>query len=262
LESIKRIANREGQFGGLLAEGVARASTTLGRGSERYAMHLKGMELDDELRVDKAEALGVLVETRGAGHTLAAPRPIVGMPPEMAVERFGTKDAANPLAYGGKPEMVALAERCKAILDCLGICFFSGLVQDCLEEHLFPGSKGGSWMSVYAELVGAATGWPVSKEQLTEIAERILAVEKSVNVLAGITRKDEMPPERFFEPIPGGRSKGMALDRGKTSEMLRRHSELHGWDSQSGAPTAETLRRLGLEEIAAKLRAAGYCGPP
>jgi aldehyde:ferredoxin oxidoreductase len=262
LESIKRIATREGQFGDLLAEGVARASMKLGRGSERYAMHLKGMELDDELRVDKAEALGVLVETRGAGHTLAAPSPITGIPPEKAAKGFGTKDAADPLAYGGKPEMVASAERCKAVLDCLGICFFSALVQDCLEEQLFPGSKGESRMSVYAELVRVATGWPVSKEQLTEIAERILTVEKSVNVRAGITRKDEMPPARFFEPIPGGRSKGMALDREKTSEMLRRHSELHGWDPQSGVPTAETLRRLGLEEIAAKPRAAGHCGSP
>lgn len=262
LECIGRIANREGQFGDLLAEGVARASMRLGRGSEQYAIHLKGMELDDELRVDKAEALGVLVETRGAGHTLAAPGAIAATPPEKAVERFGAIDAADPLAYGGKPEMVAMAERCKAVLDCLGICFFSALVQDCLEEHLFPGSKGGSRMSVYAELVTLATGWPVSGEELTEIAGRILTVEKSVNVLAGITRKDEMPPERFFEPIPGGRSKGMVLDREKTSAMLRRHSELHGWDPQSGVPTAETLRRLGLEEIAAKLRAARPRGSP
>ena len=146
-----------------------------------------------------------------------------------------------------------MAERCKAIMDCLGLCFFSGLVQECLEEHLFPGSKGGNRMLSYAELIGAAAGLEVSEGDLVEIAERMLAVEKAINVLAGIERKHEIPPDRFFEPIPGGRSKGMALDREETIRMLRRHSGQHGWNPQTGVPTRETLVKLELEEVADRL---------
>jgi aldehyde:ferredoxin oxidoreductase len=46
----------------------------------------------------------------------------------------------------------------------------------------------------------------------------------------------------------------MALDREKTSKMLQRHSELHGWDPETGVPTKETLMNLELKEVADKLR--------
>ncbi|MEW6356037.1 MAG: aldehyde ferredoxin oxidoreductase family protein [Planctomycetota bacterium] len=259
LESIRRIAYREGKFGDLLAEGVAIASRKTGRGSEKYAMQIKGMELDDELRVDKGMTLAILVETRGAGHTLATPGGTGKMSTERLRELFGSENAAKPHSYDGKPERVALAERYKAILDCLGICFFSGAVQSCLQQYLFPGHEGGRDLTACAELISAATGWDVSEEELTRIAERILAVEKSLNILAGLERKDEIPPDRFFEPIPAGRSKGMALDREKTNQMLRKHSELHGWDPETGVPTKETLADLGLKEVAERLEAAGKC---
>ncbi|MDP2268389.1 MAG: aldehyde ferredoxin oxidoreductase C-terminal domain-containing protein, partial [Deltaproteobacteria bacterium] len=40
---IKKIGNREG-FGNILAEGVKRAAEIIGKGSEKYAIHCKGME--------------------------------------------------------------------------------------------------------------------------------------------------------------------------------------------------------------------------
>ena len=48
----------------------------------------------------------------------------------------------------------------------------------------------------------------------------------------------------------------MALDREKTNEMLKRHSELHGWDPETGAPTKERLMDLDLKEVADRLRGA------
>lgn len=257
LESIRRIANREGQLGDLLAEGVALAASRLGRGSDQYAMHIRGMELDDELRVNKAETLGILAETRGAGHVLATPGGGVNLSPEVARDQPGAEDAADPNSYGGKPELIAMAERGKAIMDCLGICFFSGPVQDRLEQHLFPDSPGGDRLRSYAEVISAATGRDVSEEMLATIAERMLAIENSINILAGIERKDELPPDRFYEPIPAGRSEGMALDREQTLEMLCRHSALHGWDPDTGVPKRETLVRLGMEDLADRLEAAG-----
>ena len=257
LESIRRIALREGGLGDLLADGVVAAAARLGRGSEAYAMQVKGMELDDELRVDKAESLGVLTETRGSGHTLATPGGIVKSDPARSNGAIGLGGAADPNAYEGKPEMVAAAERQKAILDCLGICFFSAQVQDHLDAYLSSEEGGGSRMQSLAELVKAASGLEVSEDEFDSIAERMLAVEKSFNVLAGLKREDEIPPDRFFEPIPGGRSKGMALDRERTLEMLRHHSEGHGWEPETGVPLRDTLLELGLDEVADRLAAEG-----
>ena len=44
IELIKNIAYRKG-LGGLLAEGVRRAAERIGGGAEKYAMHVKGLEL-------------------------------------------------------------------------------------------------------------------------------------------------------------------------------------------------------------------------
>ena len=97
-------------------------------------------------------------------------------------------------------------------MDCLGLCFFSGLVQDRLEQHLFPDSSGGDRLGSYAEVISAATGWDISKEELTAVAEKMLAVENSINFLAGIERTDQLPPDRFYEPIPSGRRRPSQLD--------------------------------------------------
>jgi aldehyde:ferredoxin oxidoreductase len=252
LESIRRIAYREGKFGDLLAEGVAIASKKIGRGSEKYAMQMKGMEIDDELRVDKGMTLGILTETRGPGHTLGA---YFGgfdksMLPEKAKKLYGTENAARPFVYDDKADLVVLTERYSAIQDCLGVCFFASMraAPQIIDKYN---------MRTYAELIKAATGWSVSEEELIEIAERILAVEKSINVLADLTRRDDFPPDRFFEPIPDGVSKSMSLNRKEVSKMLERHSELHRWDYKTSVPNKKTLKDLGLEDIADKLEVAG-----
>ena len=65
---IERIAFREGT-GDLLAEGSRRAAARIGKGSERFAMHVKGLELPGYiLRGLKSAAVGFSVSTRGGCH--------------------------------------------------------------------------------------------------------------------------------------------------------------------------------------------------
>jgi aldehyde:ferredoxin oxidoreductase len=248
LDSIRRIARREGAFGNLLAEGVFRASKKVGRGSEQYAMQMKGMEIDDELRVDKGMAFGIITETRGTGHTLGA---FFGsfdksMTPAKAKKLYGTEHAANPLVYDDKADLVVLTERYGAIQDCLGICWFAShrASPQLIEKYN---------LGTYAQLIGEATGVGFDEQKLIEIAERILTLEKSMNILSGIERKDEYPPMRFFEPIPDGRSKGMSLDRKELDKLLKRHAVLHGWDPETGVPQKTLLNNIGLEEVANRL---------
>jgi aldehyde:ferredoxin oxidoreductase len=248
LDSIRRISQREGKFGNLLAEGVFRASKTVGRGAEEYAMQMKGMEIDDELRVDKGMAFGIITESRGTGHTLGA---FFGsfdksMSAAKAKKLYGTENAARPEVYDDKADLVVLTERYGAIQDCLGICWFAS-------HRASPQLIAKYNMGTYAELIGCATGMEVSEQELIEIAERILTLEKSMNILAGIERKDEYPPMRFFEPIPGGRSEGMSLNRKELDKLLKRHATLHDWDPETGIPQRTALESMGLRYIADKL---------
>ena len=59
--------------------------------------------------------------------------------------------------------------------------------------------------------------------------------------------------------LPGLALPGLALDREKTLDMLRRHSALHGWHPETGIPTEDTLIGLGLKEVADRLK--GTQGP-
>jgi aldehyde:ferredoxin oxidoreductase len=126
LEMIRRAAYREGRLGNLLADGVYFASKRIGRGSEKYAMQMKKMEVDDELRVCKGWALGIITDPRGPTHTLGAfTGEMKGFTREQAKRIFGNENVGEAQNYEGKAEMVAENERIRVIQDCLGLCYFA-----------------------------------------------------------------------------------------------------------------------------------------
>ena len=122
-------------------------------------MQMKGMEIDDELRVDKGMAFGIITESRGTGHTLGA---FFGsfdksMSAEKAKKLYGTENAARPEVYDDKADLVVLTERYGAIQDCLGICWFAShrASPQLIEKYN---------MGTYAELIGGATGMEVTEQ--------------------------------------------------------------------------------------------------
>ena len=147
---------------------------------------------------------------------------------------------------GSEADLVVLTERYGAIHDCLGICWIAS-------QRMAPQIIDRYNMGTYAKLIATVTGWDISEKELIKIAERILSIERSINILAGLERKDDFPPDRFYEPIPDGISKGMSLDKKIINEMLKRHSELHGWDPETGVPNQKTLENLGLQDVADNL---------
>lgn len=258
LELIRRTAYREGNLGNLLADGVALASKRVGRGSEKYAMQMKNMEIDDDLRVNKGWSLGVITELRGPGHVFGAFYAEVetaDTSDEEAKKLYGTENAVKAETYNDKAELVAKTERMAAVEDSLGLCNFT--TQHSVSQYMREFNVQYGSLEVDAEIIKAATGWDICDKELSQTAERILSVEKSINVLAGLGRKDDYPPQRFYEPIPDGPFKGISLDKKKITEMLRKHDEFHGWDAETGIPARKTLESLDLTDVADKLEAAG-----
>jgi aldehyde:ferredoxin oxidoreductase len=67
----------------------------------------------------------------------------------------------------------------------------------------------------------------------------------------GVRRKDDLLPERFTkEKLPDGPTKGRILTPQMYDVMLDEYYQVRGWDTQ-GVPTAETLRRLRVQELIA-----------
>ena len=62
----------------------------------------------------------------------------------------------------------------------------------------------------------------------------------------GITRADDTLPARLLEePLPEGPAEGMVNEN--LPAMLDKYYELRGWDKETGKPTPEKMRELGLE---------------
>jgi aldehyde:ferredoxin oxidoreductase len=232
IQLISKIAYRDG-FGGVLAEGVKRASEIIGKGSERYAIHIKGQDSIESLRYDKGWALGCVVAPRGGGHLNGA----------FISLRFPS--AGDPSSYEDKASIVFWFEKFKAVVDMLGICYFTTCWSD--KDLLTPDDL--------ARLFSKATGKEMGGEQLMRIGQQVHNVEKAFNTLhAGFKREDDYPPKRFIEePIKSGPFKGERIRREKWERMLDEYYELHGWDRKTGWQTEECLKNLELLEVALKL---------
>lgn len=242
-ELIRKIAYREG-IGDLLAEGSKRASGIIGKGSEKYSMNIKGQELYEPLRAAKGWGLGAILSPRGGGHLRGAPlTEFLGISPEEGEKFFGVPTAGDRKTYEGKAKLVIYFENFKAVVDAMNLCY--NLTQ---------------WTSPYlinpddiSKLFTAATGLSMTAEELMRVGERIHNIEKAFNVRVGMARKDDMPPERFFEPIKSGPGRGERLEKEKLAGALDEYYGLRGWNVNTGLPTRTKLEELGLEEVAEEL---------
>ncbi len=240
-ELIRKISYREG-FGDLLADGFKPAITKIGKGSEYYAMQIKGMSnLHSDERPTPSLALGIATATRGADHLRSRPAiDLYGLPEELLEEIYGGPVSSDYTSYEGKSREVWWQELLYAVTDSIGVCKF---------QTVFCAVHAPKW-DEFSRLIYLALGVDLNKPQLMEIGERITTIERLFNIREGFSRKDDILPERFFKestslgfPI----AKGKKIDRDKFQVMLDEYYALHKWDN-NGVPTPEIIQKLGLEK--------------
>jgi len=245
IELISRIAYRK-ELGNILADGVRRAAQRIGKGSEYYAMHIKGQEISaQDGRSQQSMGLAQATSNRGADHLKGFPTiDEMGYPTE-AVLRYGKQylpEIVDGIQTKYKPMVVKDGEEFCAIIDSVGICKFGTLFPPALY-----------WEPIAAALA-LITGMEMTVPKLKTIGERIVNLQRMYNVRHGITRNDDRQPRRLLEEkSPSGRAKGHVVYLDK---MLDEYYELRGWDKRTGLPTEQKLNDLGLEYTAAELRNA------
>ncbi|MBW2058051.1 MAG: aldehyde ferredoxin oxidoreductase family protein [Deltaproteobacteria bacterium] len=198
------IVQRRG-FGAVLADGVARASKKI-RGSQGYAMHVKGLEMGGyDPRGAKGQGLSFATSTRGGCHHAGGY--IVG--PEVltsAVDRFATE---------GKAQLVKECRNSRVIYDSAILCTFN------------TGALG--WY-LAGRLLSAAIGTDLSEEELKKTGDRIFNTEREINQRFGIGPSRDTLPERFLrEPMPSGPSQGQTVE---LEEMLEDYYAINGWQKE------------------------------
>jgi len=226
LELLKKIGTREG-IGDILAEGVKIAAEKIGKGAEKYANHIKGVEMTGyDIRGLKTAALGYAVSFRGADHNRHG-----AYSPDVAgkVNRF--------IVEKGRGKMVKDVEDMYTIIDSLIVCKFS-------RGTYYEGFKD------LAKLYTLVTGIEMSPEQLRIAGEGLNNLGRLFNIREGFTRKDDhMPIKVMTTPIPDeGVAKGSHVTQKELDFLLDDYYEVRGW-TKDGIPTIEKLNEVGLNDL-------------
>jgi aldehyde:ferredoxin oxidoreductase len=188
------VAYRRGD-GDLLAEGVRRAAAKLGPATERYAMHVKGVELTfPDPRGSQGQALAYAISPLGPRYDIVEHD--IDFDPEWGaesyIERAGLPAAGLAMTSLDVPK-VELAHRMLELwsgFDALDLCVFAGPPTRILTELDIAG------------LVNAVTGWDVTVDDLRTWGRRRLALLRTYAQREGHTEADDTLPDRFFtEPI-------------------------------------------------------------
>lgn len=240
LELLRRICTREG-VGDRLADGVKLAAAAFGRGTEVYAMHVKGLEIPlHEPRGKKGLGLGYAIGARGAVHSEVVHD--TAFEKANAVPELGITEPVSRFELGGpKPALVKKGDDLRTLVDLLGSCFF--VYDPCLAPIKLPTTM---------ELVQAVTGWDTDLEELMTAASRANTLARAFNVREGIRSRDDVLPARFAEAMTEGATAGQRIMAEDLAAARAEFYRVSGW-SADGVPTEARLRELGLEHVAAQL---------
>ncbi len=232
LKTLELIAHRQG-IGDLLADGVREAAKRLGKGSESFAMHVKGLEPPAyDARGLKGIGLAFASSTRGACHLRSC-----AYAAELSGSWWKFKKVDRLSADGKK--YVATVENVMTLYDIVGICKFS--------RHFY-------FVEELPDFFKAVQGFVFKSKELLGLGERVWNVEKAFNVREGLDRRhDTLPPRLMNEPIRDGSSKGSVITREELDHMLDDYYAARGWD-KNGIPTRAKLEELELKDIADDLK--------
>jgi aldehyde:ferredoxin oxidoreductase len=122
----------------------------------------------------------------------------------------------------------------------------------------------GHWGGMTVELVKTATGWTdFTEEDLQKVGARQYALTRLLDIHTQQLQDpkeewDKLVPQRWFnDPLPTGPQKGAVAYEGDPAklfdEALPAYWKARGWTEDKGIPTLETLRELGITDVAEEI---------
>lgn len=215
--------------GALLAQGTKKAASIIGKGSERYAIHSKGMDFPaHDPRCYKSLATGYATSNRGACHLSGFS---YSFERSMSYPEFGIDTVMDRTVDGGKGSVNIPLQNMMGVLDSLKMCKFPFAITR-IDDILL-------W-------INGVTGWDMDSRELLLTGERIFNLKRLFNIACGISSADDTLPERILKEPRG--SGGSASTLPDLDAQLKEYYPGRGW-SGDGKPTSEKLRELGLDEF-------------
>ena len=280
VDLLRKIAHREG-FGDILAEGMVRVSkhikpeaaalyprsvapigSTDGAPPRVYITHALIYPFEPRMHpigVHEIDYLALAWDLHLHNPTVSSLTPEHYL--TIARKWWGSEEAADQTHYRGKALAARNIQNRTYLRDSLGLCDYVYPITYSFSRF---GPVGDPELE--GKIFSAITGRPAS--ELDDYAERIFNLQRLIRLREGIqVPEDDYPPDfNFTEPfdksihgaklsLPGPGAKpvdatGRILDRGKCASLLEEFYRLRGWDPLKGIPLPDTLRRLGMDDMA------------
>ncbi|MBN1330301.1 MAG: aldehyde ferredoxin oxidoreductase family protein [Candidatus Heimdallarchaeota archaeon] len=230
IQVIEKIAKRDG-IGNLLAQGVKRIAEELGKKTKVFAMHVKGLEIPmHEPRLKRGLGLGYALSPTGADHmhnlndqTLTNTTTIENYYPLGIYETIPLEDLGPR-----KVRALIYQTNWRIVYNCLLMCMFQ------------------PWKHMdIVNLTRAITGRNISMWELMKVGERVTTMARVFNIREGLSSKDDILPERFFEPTTSGALSKATISHKQFIRARELYYKIMGW-TETGIPTKEKLYELDI----------------
>jgi aldehyde:ferredoxin oxidoreductase len=219
------LVRREG-FGAVIADGVKIAADRIGKGSERYAMHIGGQEIaGHDPRGGWGFATGYGADPTPGRHNQGGGQ----HPPGLDIPEIDKKERKGRGLYH------KISTNYMHAASALGLCQFVIGAYPHADQLI--------------EALRAITGWDdISTEELLVTGERITNVRLAFNIREGI-KSPFLYPDRMrgVPPKTVGPRAGITFTH---EEIYNEYLALMDWDPATGKPSKAKLLELGLDDIA------------
>ncbi|MBA7475472.1 putative oxidoreductase YdhV [subsurface metagenome] len=224
----EKLAKREG-FGAVLADGVKVAAEKIGKGSEKYAIHIHGQELPaHDPKLGYFYQTTYRLDATPARHTQGSEG---GAPPGLLPD-------FDKESFSGRGEAHKVGSNFNHIVNSSGMCMFMYMT--------LPAAK------VVVEFMSAVTGWDVTIGELLKTGERISNLRQAFNIREGLNPLQFKVPDRVLgrPPQKEGPVAGVTVDE---DTMVKEYLAAMDWDTKTAKPSKKKLQELGLEDVAKDL---------
>ncbi|HJX03790.1 MAG TPA: aldehyde ferredoxin oxidoreductase C-terminal domain-containing protein, partial [Dehalococcoidia bacterium] len=224
----EKMCRREG-FGAVLADGSRKAAERIGKGTEKYAIHIQGQEVPaHDLKQGPNLTATYKLDAAPATHFKGSEE----LHPDGFIPKF------NRQSYKGRGEVHRLGNNMIQAISSAGMCIFVYMAYPSVDP--------------VAQFMQAATGWDITTEELLKTGERITNMRLAFTLREGLNPLNFKIPDRVLgrPPIAEGPLAGITVDE---QALVDDYLIAMGWDTKTVKPSKKKLLELGLDNVAAEL---------
>jgi aldehyde:ferredoxin oxidoreductase len=225
---LEMVGKREG-IGDILADGVKIAAEKIGKGAEKYAMHIGGQEIAaHDSRGGPHFAIGYCAEPTPGRHTMAGEGPHPkGLMPDF-----------DRGSYKGRGEPHKLGACFSHVFNAVGLCMIAY-------------GDGYGKIDYFIEALSTISGWDYDRDKIVKAGERVNTMRQAFNIREGITGPWQYPDRMLGKPPKEvGPRAGISME---LSELYEEYWKAMDWDVETGKPSKAKLLELGMDSVATAL---------